>query len=118
MTDLQLDSIIKSLDSFRKASNFPNAKRPTILELCKTSGVPRATLYRKYKPQLEQFKVIQDSVGKSSSSRLLSASRRKNKLLTERNRILTAIAHEYYIKILKLEEENIRLKQNSIRRIK
>lgn len=102
----------------REKSKTTTIPRITTEQMAKELGIPRSTLYKYHKKEIIEFREIINSTTISSNKKLLQAARRENKILRERNAILTSIAHEYFIENEKLKENIISLKSQKIVRIK
>ncbi|MDB3936298.1 hypothetical protein N9383_06215 [Granulosicoccus sp.] len=106
------------LTDLKEKANAGKLQKLTTAQMAKEVGIPRSTLYKYHKSEISEFKKIVSSSTSSSSKRLLQAARRENRILRERNEILTSIAHEYFIENETLKANILSLKNQQIVRIK
>jgi len=106
------------LDNLRK--NLPEEKQDllTISDLSRKLGIPRSTLYLNCRSELEEYKSIIRQSRSSIKKQPLNATRRENKILRNKNEILTSIAHQFFIENEELKLTIKSLKRKNISRIK
>jgi len=122
VTDEIDESVKQRLCSYvanlRKLSDKSEMPRMTVGMFAEKVGVSRSGLYKNYRKEVMEFQKLQSTLNVSSNRKLLLASRRENKVLRERNMILTSVAHEYFIENENLKRKIRSLEHKTIERIK